>query len=415
MKTTITHIDAEEILDSRGTPTLAVTVALEGGNGSFAVPSGASTGSHEALEKRDNDAKRFGGKGVLSIVENIRGEIARALGGMDATDQRRIDEQLIALDGTPDKSRLGGNALIGVSIACAKAAAAACDKKTYEYLRTLSVIAPSRSVPYLFMNLINGGLHAQSRLAFQEYHIVPQTDSIQEALDIGTTIARALKNIIRDQFGASSANIGDEGGFAPDITQVAKPLDLLMEAIEKTGLDDKAKLAMDVAASSFFRDGAYDLEGARIDAAELAHTYRNLMQIYPLLSIEDPFAEDAFSDFSALNAVNRPGNTACVIVGDDLTVTNRARLETAIEQRAISGIIIKPNQVGTLTETLDTMRLARDNGIECIVSHRSGETNDDFIADLAYAFGAFGLKAGAPQRGERIAKYNRLRHIAAMP
>ena len=402
----IISLSAEEILDSRGTPTLSVTVTTDSGSGTFAVPSGASTGSHEALEKRDGDAARFEGKGVLQAVAGINTEIAQALIGMDSINQRAIDDTMLTLDGTPNKSRLGGNALIGVSIAVAKAAAASQGKQVFEHLRTLGDVKPSRRVPFLYMNLVNGGLHAQSPLAFQEYHIVPQTDDVEESLNIGTTITHTLKKLIREQIGASSANIGDEGGFAPDIADVKKPLDLLMEAIEKAGFEGKVKLAMDVAASSFYENGKYKLEGKEVDAAEMAHTYRNMMQIYPILSIEDPYAEESFSDFAALTAIDK-----FIIVGDDLTVTNKERLQMAIDQKAISGIIIKPNQIGTLSETIDTMKLARENGIECIVSHRSGETNDDFIADLAYAFGAFGLKTGAPQRGERVAKYNRLRHI----
>ncbi len=407
MPTIITDVHARELLDSRGNPTLAVTVATASGDGTFAVPSGASTGAHEALELRDGDAKRFDGKGVSKAVANVNGEIAAALKGMDAADQRAIDAKLLALDGTPNKSRLGGNALVGASIACAKAAAAAAQKPVFEYLRTLATIAPSRSVPYLGLNLINGGKHAAGKLAFQEYKVVPQTESIEEALIIGTAILHTLKKEIIASVGPTSANVGDEGGFAPDLDSVRKPLELFMLAAEKTGYTNKVKFAMDIAASSFWVDGAYEVDGKRISPAELETLIRGIIRDFPMLYIEDPFHEEAFDDFARLNA-----DCGIVIVGDDLTVTNVERLKTAIEKKSISGIIIKPNQVGTLTETLYTMTLARNNGIECVVSHRSGETSDDFIADLAYAFGTFAIKTGAPQRGERVAKYNRLWEIA---
>lgn len=406
MSTTITGVCAHEILDSRGNPTLTVTIETESGTGTFAVPSGASTGSHEALELRDGDDQRFGGKGCLKAVANVNGEIAVALKGMDAADQRAIDAKLIALDGTPNKSRLGGNAIVGVSIACAKAAATAQNKQVFEYLRTLATITPSRTIPFLGMNLINGGKHAASRLAFQEYKVVPQTDNIEEALNIGTAMMHALKKEIIAECGVASANIGDEGGFAPDMNSVRKPLELLMRVAEETGHANKIKFALDIAASSF-GDGTYEIDGKKITTAELETFIRGIIRDFPMLYIEDPFHEEAFDDFARLNV-----NCGIVIVGDDLTVTNVDRLKTAIEKKSVSGIIIKPNQVGTLFETLDTMKLARDNSIECVVSHRSGETSDDFIADLAYAFGAFAIKTGAPQRGERVAKYNRLWQIA---
>lgn len=313
---------------------------------------------------------------------------------------------MLELDGTPTKSNLGGNAITGVSIACAKAAAQASNKEVFEYLRTLADIKPSQKIPYLYMNLVNGGLHARSRLAFQEYHVVPLVDDVREALNIGTAIFYAARKLIIKKLGALSANIGDEGGFVPDTASVAKPLELLQETVEELRLSGKVKLAMDVAASSFYGDKTYAVADERLTAEQLMNVYRDMINRFPILSIEDPFEEEAFSDFRAIN------NGGAIIVGDDLTVTNPSRLNTALEQKSIGGIIIKPNQIGTLSETLETMRVAREHDLVCIISHRSGETNDDFIADLAYAFGAFGLKAGAPQRGERVAKYNRLMHIA---
>lgn len=409
MKNKITAITAEEILDSRGNPTLLVSVAADSALGQFAVPAGASTGIHEANEKRDGDPARFRGLGVASAVESVRQKIAPALRGLDVADQKTIDRIMLELDGTANKSNLGGNAIIGVSIACAKAAAKSAGLEPFNYLRTLADIKPSQTVPYLYMNLINGGKHAQSKLAFQEYHAVPLTDDVREALNIGTAIQHHLKKLIREEFGPVSANLGDEGGFVPDVVSVVKPLELLVEVIEKNNFSGKVKLAMDVAASSFYEEGNYLVAGERVSAEELTQQYRAMIKRFPILSIEDPFFEEDFANFQKIN------DGGPLIIGDDLTVTNASRLRMALEQKSIGGIIIKPNQVGTLTETLETMKLAREHGLACIVSHRSGETNDDFIADLAYAFGAFGLKAGAPQRGERVAKYNRLMQITRLP
>ena len=415
-KTTITAVRAREILDSRGNPTLDVTVTCEGGGntclpaGRFAVPSGASTGTHEALELRDGDQSRFGGQGALRAATNVNVNLAGALVGMDARDQRAIDARMIAMDGTPSKSVLGGNALIGISIACARAAASALNTPLHEYLHALAPgITPSRSVPFLNMNLINGGKHAATRVAFQEYKLIPQTDDVAEALQIGTRVMHALKARITSEYGAVHANVGDEGGFAPDLISVRRPLELLMETASDLHIDHRIKLAIDVAASSFYDPvtDRYTYDDAPHTADELAADLRAIMRDFPMLYIEDPFHEDAFEDFARLN------DNSCMIVGDDLTVTNTSRLAHAVETKAIGGVIIKPNQVGTLTETLDAMQLAREHDIACIVSHRSGETNDDFIADLAVAFGVFGIKAGGPQRGERIAKYNRLLELSS--
>ncbi len=402
--TTITDIHAREILDSRGKPTLEVTVQCEGGSGTFGVPSGASTGTHEALELRDGDASHYDGQGVLKAATNVNVNIAGILVGMDAREQRAIDGHMIAVDGTPNKSKLGGNAIVGVSVAIAKAAAQALHIPLHEYLHSLAPdITPSHRVPFMNMNLINGGKHAATRVAFQEYKIVPQTQDIAEALNIGTTIMHALKKRIAKEYGAVNANVGDEGGFAPDLDSIRKPLELFMETATDLKLDHRIKLAMDVAASSFYvaDKDAYEYDGTLHTATELESDLRGMIRDFPFLYIEDPFNEDKFEDFARMN----DGST--IIVGDDLTVTNPAILQKAIDAKALSGIIIKLNQVGTLTETLDCMKLARDNGIECIISHRSGETNDHFIADLAVAFGVFGVKAGGPQRGERVAKYNR--------
>lgn len=414
MDATIKKITAREILDSRGNPTVEVTVVAgdASANGTFSVPAGASKGSHEAAEKRDGDSTRFRGMGVTAAVAAIEGEINTALTGTNVFDQKKLDEILIALDGTADRSRLGGNAMVGVSIAAAKAAARAAGKEVFEYLPTLADIKPSRSVPQLYMNLMNGGKHAETPLAFQEYHIIPQYDDVREALSVATTVQAALRDKLIAALGASSANFGDEGGFVPSTPDVRLPLELLAATLKELNLTERVKLSLDTAASSFYKDGTYAVGNEKLLPAEMLARYSALAKEFALFSIEDPFAEEDFENFAALRvqgAQEAQGNVH--IVGDDLTTTNAVRLQKAIDSKSVDAIIIKPNQVGTLTETLATMSLARENNIECIVSHRSGETNDDFIADLAWAFGCFGLKAGAPARGERVVKYNRLWHI----
>jgi enolase len=420
----ITDIRAREILDSRGNPTLEVTVEYGGASGTFAVPSGASTGTYEAWEKRDEDRKRFHGAGVKNAAKAIETKILKSLKNKDVRDQKKIDSTLIKLDGTANKKNLGGNALLGVSIACAKAAANATNKPLHAYLKTLAKIRPSRNVPYLYMNLINAGKHASSYLAFQEYMIVPMVNDIESALVIADRIKSELKKEVIKKYGPFSANYGDEGGIVIQAKKVREPLEMLTKIIGKLGLRGKVKLAIDAAASSFYqngpgpwpvrRAGKYEIDGKMLNADQLLNLYKGLVKDFDFLSIEDPFAEDDFESFSKLlSESGLPGQGKVKIIGDDLTVTNPGRLKTAIEKRSINGIIIKPNQIGTLTETLDVMKSARENNIECIVSHRSGETSDDFIADLAYAFGAFGLKAGASNRGERVAKYNRLWEISS--
>ncbi len=402
----ITQITAREILDSRGNPTLEITATSENISASFSVPSGASTGSHEALEKRDGDKNRFRGLGVNNAIENVDKIISPALLGVDPSEQKQIDSTLLKLDGTANKSRLGGNTTIGVSIACAKLAAKLKNIEVFEHLKTLANIKNYHKVPYLYMNLVNGGKHAQSEIAFQEYHIVPMVESIEESLNIGTKIQNELKKRLIDGFGVSSANYGDEGGFVPAFSGVTKPLELLLQIIEENKLLDKVKLALDVAASSFYEKSKYNFDNKEYTSDELLDFYQTLTNSFPILSIEDPFYEEDFGRFAELLAQNKTR-----VVGDDLTVTNPARLKEAINQQSINAIIIKPNQIGTLTETLETMKLAMENNVECIVSHRSGETTDDFIADLAFAFGTFGIKTGAPHGGERVSKYNRLLKI----
>jgi enolase len=402
----ITKILAEEIKDSRGNPTIKVTVWSGGAQGIFSVPSGASTGAHEAHELRDSN-----GKGVQNAIKKINNVIAPALIGKDILNQHEIDKIMIELDGTPNKDNLGGNSMIGVSVACAKAAAAALGVETYEHLRTLAEMKPSRKVPFLYMNLINGGKHAKNNLAFQEYHIVSDTENVVEAVEIGIKIQNSLKKIIGKELGEESLVLGDEGGYAPQVSDIKKPLQFLNEAIKENNLEGKVMLALDVASSSFYKDGKYKVDGKEVSKDELLAIYNSLIKEFDLLSIEDPFDEESFGDFEDL----KENNIGLFVVGDDLTVTNVSLLKKAIEHDSINAMIIKPNQIGTLTETLETMRLARENSIELIVSHRSGETMDDFIADIAFAFNCFGMKAGSPIKPERMVKYKRLEKIINLP
>ena len=422
MENKITKIIAEEIKDSRENPTIKVTVWCDNYSGNFSVPSGASTGAHEAHELRDPipEQARYGagsdGKGGMKkAIWNVENVIAPALVNQDVLNQKQIDRVLIELDGTSNKDNLGGNAIIGVSIACAKVAAKVSGLETFEYLRTLQLdsgqaqaeIRSSRKAPYLFMNLVEGGKHTKNNIAFQEYHIVPDTENVVEAVDIGIKIQNSLKEIITKELGQDSLVLGDEGGYAPKITDIRKPIEFLKKAIKENNLEGKIKISLDVAASSFYKDGLYKVDDKNISKEELISIYNSLITEFNLFSIEDPFNEEGFDSFRKL----REDNKGLFVVGDDLTVTNVLLLKKAIEKESINAMIIKPNQIGTLSETLETMRLARENDIELIVSHRSGETDDDFIADLAYAFGCFGLKVGSPQKAERMLKYKRLIQI----
>lgn len=410
----ITKILAEEIKDSRGNPTLKVNVFVGDVSDSFSVPSGASTGIHEAHELRDSD-----GKGVNNAIEKVNNIISPALVGQDILNQHEIDRIMIELDGTSNKDNLGGNSMIGVSIACVKTAAKVLEIETYEHLRTLMEIKPSlrptssgqaRKIPFLYMNLINGGKHVSSigeSLSFQEYLVVPDMENVADAVMVGNQIQNSLKEIIGRELGEDSLVLGDEGGYAPKINNVRKPLLYLTEAIKENKLEGKVRLALDVASSSFFDNGNYKVDGENISKDELMNIYASLIAEFNLLSIEDPFDEESFLDFE----IFKNNNKSVLVVGDDLTVSNSVLLEKAIENDSINAMIIKPNQIGTLTETLETMKKARENDIELIVSHRSGETNDNFIADLAFAFNCFGMKAGSPIKHERMVKYERLQKI----
>ncbi len=397
----ITQIHGEIVSDSRNMPTLAVSVETGKGKGTFSVPSGASTGVHEAYELRDDET---GHGSVTRALEFLHTEITSAIVGMDVYDQAAIDECMKTLDGTSNKSRLGGNTLIGVSIATAKAAAASDGIPTWEYLHERFFEHRTVAFPRLYLNMINGGKHAKSPLAFQEYHVVPKTNVMADALALATRIQDALKSRIAKEY--PSFTVGDEGGYALPIGDVTIPLRLFTEITTELGVRDQVEFALDVASSSFYdaTTQTYKIDGTAHTIEDMNELYARLAAEYSLLSIEDPFSEDDFENFTALKS--RIGAT--LRIGDDLTTTNIGRLERAIAKQSVDGLIIKPNQIGTLTETITTMEYAQEHGISCIISHRSGETTDDFIADLAYASGAFGIKAGARGPKEREAKYARL-------
>jgi enolase len=402
MSATIFSIKGSAILDSRGIPTLSITVeGSDGSTGTFDVPSGASTGVHEAHELRDDGTSHGGVQQALVLLET---EIAPALIGKGLQAQEEIDTFLIELDGTPNKARLGGNTLIGISIALAKAAAVSSGKELWQYLHDTYFSDGEVAFPRLYANLVNGGNHASTALAFQEYHVVPKTTNIVEASSLIERVQETLGKKIVEQY--AGVMMGDEGGYALPTADITKPLALLEETVQELGVREHVDFALDVAASSFFDTDKerYMIVDMPYDVMSLTQVYENLHTAYGLLSIEDPFAEEDFQAFASLTG--RIGTA--LRVGDDLTTTNRERLMKAIEMKSIDAIIIKPNQIGTLTETIATMKLAHENGIKCIISHRSGETLDPFIADLAYASAAFGLKLGARGPAEREAKYARL-------
>jgi enolase 1/2/3 len=402
----IASLLAREILDSRGNPTVEVDVLLDDGSiGRAAVPSGASTGEHEALELRDDDVKRFGGKGVLRAVDNVVSVLGPGVVGVDALDQRAVDARLLDLDGTPDKSALGANAILGVSLANAHAAAASLDLPLYRYLG-----GPAAHVlPMPLMNVINGGAHADNELELQEFMLAPVgAASFSEALRWGAEIYQALKASLKSR--GLATGVGDEGGFAPEVATAAEALELLVQAIETAGLEpgDEVALAMDPATSEIYRDGAYQLEGKARSADDMIGFWRDLIDAFPIVSVEDGLAEDDWAGWTALTAEL---GARVQLVGDDIFVTNPERLERGLAERAGTAILVKVNQIGSLTETIDVVRLAAGSGFGVVVSHRSGETEDTTIADLAVALDAGQIKTGAPARSERVAKYNRLLRI----
>ena len=401
----ITNIKAREILDSRGNPTVEVDVTLENNmKARAAVPSGASTGEREALEMRDNDKNRFGGKGVLNAVKNVNERIKPVIVGMDVFDQYSIDTAMLELDGTKTKSNLGANAILGVSMACLKAAAKAKNMPLYKY------VGEGTTLPVPMMNILNGGAHADNKLDFQEFMIIPQRDTIHERVRVGSEVFHALKKVLNER--KLSTGVGDEGGFAPDLNSNTEGFELIMEAIKKAGYEPgkDVKLAIDVAASEFYKDGKYNLvgEGRSLTTDELIDFYKELVSKYPIISIEDPVDENDWEGFAK---ITRELGDKIQLVGDDLFVTNKECLQKGIDMKAGNAILLKVNQIGSITETLETIKLAKENGYKTIISHRSGETEDTTIADLAVGLDLGQIKTGSMSRTDRICKYNQLMRI----
>jgi enolase 1/2/3 len=403
---TIEGIVAREILDSRGNPTVEVEIGLDDGTITrAAVPSGASTGAFEALELRDGDPKRYGGKGVLKAVDNINERIAPELIGYEASEQRLIDRRMLDLDGTPDKSALGANAILGVSLAVAKAAAESAELSLFRYLGGPN----AHLLPVPMMNILNGGAHADSNVDIQEFMIAPVgAATFSEALRCGAEVYHTLKSVLKKK--GLATGLGDEGGFAPNLPANAAALDLIAEAVQAAGyhLGDDVVLALDVAATEFYRDGSYVFEGAPKSADEMTAYYAKLVDSYPIVSIEDPLAEEDWAGWTALTVEL---GRRIQIVGDDLFVTNPERIGRGIAEGAANAVLVKVNQIGSLTETFDAVELAHRSGFRTMMSHRSGETEDTTIADLAVAVGSGQIKTGAPARSERVAKYNQLLRI----
>ena len=404
----ITDIHAREILDSRGNPTVEVDVTLESGaEGRAAVPSGASTGAHEANELRDGDKERYLGKGVLKAVESVNGELFDALSGLDASDQIAIDQMMIELDGTPNKSRLGANAILGVSLAVAKAAAMDAGLPLYRYVGG----AFANVLPVPMMNIINGGAHADNPIDIQEFMIMPvSAESVADGIRMGAEVFHALKKKLKDA--GHNTNVGDEGGFAPNLASTEEAIGFVMKAIESAGYrpGEDIYLALDSASTEFFKDGKYHLEGEGkvLSSAEMVAYYENLVGRYPIISIEDGMAEDDWDGWAALT---RALGKKIQLVGDDLFVTNPKRLAQGIKAGTANSILVKVNQIGTLSETLEAVDLAHKSGYTAVLSHRSGETEDSTIADLAVATNCGQIKTGSLSRSDRLAKYNQLIRI----
>jgi enolase len=399
----IARVHARQILDSRGNPTVEVDVLLDSGAfGRAAVPSGASTGVHEAVELRD-DGDAYGGKAVMQAVANVNGEIATAVHGLDATDQEVVDRTLVELDGTPNKGRLGANAILGVSLATAKAAASDNGVSLFRYLSEDEGVV----LPVPMLNVINGGAHAANSIDLQEFMVVPAgAESFAEALQIGAEVYHALKKVLADR--GLATGVGDEGGFAPDLESSEAAIEAVLEAAERAGHRDRIAIALDPAASEVYADGRYRFEGRDLASAEMPAFWRGIVDAYPVVSIEDGLAED---DWDAWKALTDELGNQVQLVGDDLFVTNPARLQEGIDRGVGNSILVKVNQIGTLTETIEAVRLAQANGYTAVMSHRSGETEDATIADLAVALGTGQIKTGAPARSDRVAKYNQLLRI----
>jgi enolase len=399
----IARIHGRQIFDSRGNPAVEVDALLESGAfGRAAVPSGASTGVHEAVELRDG-GQAFGGKGVSRAVANVDGEIARAVAGLDAGDQETLDRRLIELDATPNKGRLGANAILGVSLAVAKAAAAEARLPLYRYLGG----DDAATLPVPMMNVINGGAHAQNSIDLQEFMVVPAgASTFSEAMQIGSEVFHSLRALLHERGFATA--VGDEGGFAPDLDSSEQAIDVVLEAAERVGHRDAVAIALDPAATEVWSDGAYRFEGRALEPEQMVEFWRDLVEHQPIVSLEDPLAEDEWPAWAELTS--RLGERV-QLVGDDLFVTNPERLRRGIDEGVANSILVKVNQIGTLTETLEAIRLAQSNGYTVVISHRSGETEDTTIADLVVATATGQIKTGAPSRSDRVAKYNQLLRI----
>ncbi len=403
----ITDIKALEILDSRGNPTVEVHMNTVNYNAYASVPSGASKGKHEAHEIRDL-GKRYSGQGVKKSIENINNEIKNRLIDKDLDNQNFIDNSMIRLDGTYHKTKLGANSMLAVSLAYARLSAISRGMPLYKYVAEISG-NKDLILPIPFMNVINGGMHASNSLAFQEYMIVPSANNFSESLRVGTETYHELKNIIIKKYGKQYSNVGDEGGFAPNLKYVKEPLDLITKAIENLGYNKNIKIALDVASSSFYnnKNNSYKVDNKYLDVERLIELYESLINNYDIISIEDPFEQSKFHDFRKFTSRNKDFN----VVGDDLTVTNIERIKKAILLKSCNVLLLKPNQIGTLTESINAAKLAKKHKWNVIVSHRSGETEDSFIADLAVGLGVGHIKSGAPCRSERLSKYNQLLRI----
>ncbi len=398
----IKNVIGREILDSRGNPTVEVDVLLEDGTlGRASVPSGASTGEREALELRDGDF-RYQGKGVLKAVDHVNGSLRNLVVGMDVENQKEIDDAMIELDGTKTKSKLGANAILGVSMACLKASAQSQNKPLYDY------VGSSKNLPKPMMNILNGGAHADNNLDFQEFMIIPERDTIKERIRVGSEVFHSLKSVLNER--GYFTGVGDEGGFAPNLSSNKEGFDLIMEAIKKAGYEPgiDVNLAIDVAASEFYQDGYYQVDSKKLTTTELIDFYEELINSYPIVSIEDPVDENDWKGFTEIT--ERLGNQI-QLVGDDLFVTNKEYLQKGIKEKAGNAILIKVNQIGTISETLETIQLAKENGYRTIISHRSGETEDTTIADLAVGLDLGQIKTGSLSRTDRICKYNQLIRI----
>ena len=399
----IANVIGREVLDSRGNPTVEVDIILENGiKGRAIVPSGASTGVREALELRDNDNTRYNGKGVLKAVHNVNNELKSLVVGMDVLDQKAIDYKMIEADGTENKSRFGANAILGVSMAVLKAAALSVNKPLYEY------IGNGKDLPRPMMNILNGGAHADNNLDFQEFMIVPNRDTIKERVRVGAEVFHALKKVLNEK--GYFTGVGDEGGFAPNLSSNKEGFDLIIEAITKAGYTPgkDVSIAIDVAASEFYKDGKYHIDNKYLTTDELINFYEELINTYPIISIEDPVDENDWEGFSKITA--KLGDKI-QLVGDDLFVTNKKCLQMGIDKKAGNAILLKLNQIGTVTETIETINLAKENGYKTVISHRSGETEDTTIADLAVGLSLGQIKTGSMSRTDRICKYNQLMRI----